>query len=79
MTYNCNDPTTNKIVFDESILGLQGVKDVSPSFDTSVVIRLNLPIIGKNSALKKKFMICLVTINLIFMALIVQAMVLHQH
>jgi hypothetical protein len=50
MTYNYYDPTTNKIVFYESILGLQGVKDVSPSFDTSAMIRLNLLIIGKNSA-----------------------------
>ncbi len=50
MTKDYYDPTTNKIVFDESIIGLQGVKDVSPSFDTSAVIRLNLPIIGKNSA-----------------------------
>lgn len=50
MTYNCYDPTTNKIVFYESILGLQGMKDVSPSFDTSATIRLNLSIIGKNSA-----------------------------
>jgi hypothetical protein len=50
VTKDYYDPTTNKIVFDESIIGLQGVKDVSPSFDTSAVIRLNLPIIGKNSA-----------------------------
>jgi hypothetical protein len=50
MTCNYYETIINKIFFDESILGLQGVKDVSPSFDTSAVIRLSLPIIGKDNA-----------------------------